>query len=499
MTIDINLLRENKGGDPEKVRESERRRFRDPKTVDEVIALDKAWVAKQYDMEQKKKEMNAVQKKIGEKKKASGGKDKCEEEMAEKGKLEEAVKQLEQEAGELHKKRDETLAKIGNILDDSVPVSQDEDKDNEVVALWGKIPTFDAKYQTDGFRPHFELIEMIGGINFEAGRDVFGSRGYFLTGPAVLLNQALINYGLAFLMREGYTPVQPPFMMKKDVMAQAAELKDYDDVLYKVTEGEEHPELDRYLIATSEQPITALYRNKVIDMKELRPPANTAATHGGHGEGTVDLNPDSSKYGIRFAGVSSCFRKEAGSSGRDIRGIFRCHQFEKVEQFCIVDEDKSKEEHVKISKVAERFYQSLGFPYRVVNIVSGEINDAASKKFDLEAWFPGDADGKGQYRELVSASNCLDFQSRRMDTRAGHGTDQQFPHMLNSTLVATQRCMCCLLENYQTKEGIDTDRLLIISKKMLVMVVMHSLRDFFDLSCKIAYNALLCQHAKTKT
>jgi len=222
--------------------------------------------------------------------------------------------------------------------------------------------------------------------------------------------------------------------MKKEVMSQAAELKDYDDVLYKVTEGPEHSDLDKYLIATSEQPITALYRNKVIDKHQLP---------------------------IRFGGISTCFRKEAGSSGRDIRGIFRCHQFEKVEQFCIVDEEKSKEEHERIREVSERFYQSLGFPYRVVNIVSGEINDAASKKYDLEAWFPGDDNGKGKYRELVSASNCLDFQSRRMDTRAGHGNDQQFPHMLNSTLVATQRCMCCLLENYQTDKGIKVPRVLV--------------------------------------
>ena len=141
-------------------------------------------------------------------------------------------------------------------------------------------------------------------------------------------------------------------MMKQSVMSQAAELKDYDDVLYKVTEGS--PDLDKYLIATSEQPITALYRSKVIDKQSLP---------------------------LRFGGISTCFRKEAGSSGRDIRGIFRCHQFEKVEQFCIVDEEKSKQEHERIRETSEKFYQSLGFPYRVVNIVSGEINDAASKKY----------------------------------------------------------------------------------------------------------------------
>eukprot|EP00396_MALV-II-16_sp_LP-1_P000239 gene238-276_t len=243
----------------------------------------------------------------------------------------------------------------------------------------------------------------------------------------------LLNYGLAYCMKHGYTPIQPPFMMKKEVMSQAAELKDYDDVLYKIADGEDNAENDKYLIATSEQPITALHRNQVIDKAQLP---------------------------IRYVGISSCFRKEAGSHGRDIRGLFRVHQFEKIEQFCIVDEDKSHEEHEKIITMAEGFFQSLGFPYRVVNIVSGEINDAASKKFDLEAWFPGDDDGKGKYRELVSASNCLDFQSRRMNTRAGYDKDQVTPHMLNSTLCATERAMCCLLENFQTPEGIRVPRVL---------------------------------------
>lgn len=215
--------------------------------------------------------------------------------------------------------------------------------------------------------------------------------------PHIILIEIRLNYGLAFLMREGYVPIQPPFFMRAEVMGQAAELKDYDDVLYKITEGPEHHGDDKYMIATSEQPITALYRNKVIEKKQLP---------------------------LRFVGISSCFRKEAGSSGRDIRGIFRVHQFEKIEQFCIVDEDKSKDEHEKMKDIAEKYYQSLELPYHVVNIVSGEINDAASKKYDLEAWFPGDDEGRGKYRELVSASNCLDYQARRMNTKAGFDKDQ---------------------------------------------------------------------------
>merc|ERR1712060_575432 len=182
---------------------------------------------------------------------------------------------------------------------------------------------------------------------------VAGNRAYFLKGPGVLLNQALINYGLAFLTMKGYTALQPPFFMKKDLMAKTAELADYDDVLYKVLEDKEHPELDKYLIATSEQPISAFHRNQNIDQ---------------------------TKFPLRYVGISSCFRREAGSSGRDIRGIFRVHQFEKIEQFTLTEPEKSWEEHEAMINMAQEFYESLGIPYRTVAIVSGELNNAAAKK-----------------------------------------------------------------------------------------------------------------------
>merc|ERR1712137_607936 len=193
---------------------------------------------------------------------------------------------------------------------------------------------------------------MIGAVEFEAGHEVAGHRGYFLTGPGVLLNQALINYGLAFLSMRGYTPIQPPFFMKKELMAKTAELADYDDVLYKVIEDKEQPELDKYLIATSEQPISAFHKGQSLDK---------------------------ARFPLRYVGISSCFRREAGSSGRDIRGIFRVHQFEKIEQFVFAAPDKSWQEHEMMIKMAEEFWQSLGIPYHSVSIVSGVINNAAAK------------------------------------------------------------------------------------------------------------------------
>jgi seryl-tRNA synthetase len=434
MTIGIEELRPDKGGDVERVKESERKRFRDGKVVDEVIELDKQWIKAQFNTEQKRKEVGVVQKSITERKKADKNAA-CDDLLKDKASLEEEIVQLVKVSDELLEKRDEQLGKIGNLVPDdgSVPLSKNED-DNRVVSKWGVPRKFDAKYGTNGFRPHFELLEMIGAVDFDAGRDVAGERAYFLTGPGVLLNQALLNYGIAFLSMKGYTPVQPPFFMKKDLMAKTAELDDYDDVLYKVVEDPKKPELDKYLIATSEQPLSALHRAQ---------------------------NLDQGRFPLRYAGISSCFRREAGSSGRDIRGIFRVHQFEKIEQFVFSAPDKSWEEHEMMIRMAEEFWQSLGVPYHSVSIVSGVINNAAAKKYDLEGWFPCDNEGNGQYRELVSCSNCTDYQARAMGTKYGFKPTDPYAHFLNSTLCATERGLCCLVENYQEADGVRVPRALV--------------------------------------
>jgi len=244
----------------------------------------------------------------------------------------------------------------------------------------------------------------------------------------------LIQYGLQFLFKRKYTPIQPPFFMKKSVMAETAQLADFDDQLYKVT-GNKDDE-DMYLIATSEQPISALYRQEWLQPTELP---------------------------IKYAGFSSCFRKEAGAHGKDTWGIFRIHQFEKIEQFAITTPENSWAEHEDMIKCSEEFYQSLKLPYRVINIVSGALNDAAAKKYDLEAWFPG----YGTFRELVSCSNCTDYQSRALDVKIRAlnkkeaDKENKFVHMLNGTLCATERTLCCILENYQTKEGIKVPDVLV--------------------------------------
>ena len=242
----------------------------------------------------------------------------------------------------------------------------------------------------------------------------------------------MINYGLTFLTARQYTPLQPPFFMKQSIMAETCQLSDFEESLYKVVGGKD--EEPCFMVATSEQPISALYRNEWLDPTELP---------------------------IRFAGVSSCFRKEAGAHGKDVWGIFRVHQFEKVEQFCITTPEKSWEMHEEMIKIAEEFYRGLELPYQVINIVSGELNDAAAKKYDLEAWFPG----YEAFRELVSSSNCTDYQSRGLDVRLQlgkekSGKDKVFVHMLNATLCATERTMCCVLENNQTPEGVKIPKAL---------------------------------------
>eukprot|EP00918_Siedleckia_nematoides_P102804 GHVU01224464.1.p1 GENE.GHVU01224464.1~~GHVU01224464.1.p1 ORF type:complete len:323 (-),score=102.10 GHVU01224464.1:545-1513(-) len=263
-----------------------------------------------------------------------------------------------------------------------------------------------------------------------------GHRAYFLRGVGAMLNMALLNYGASFLRRRKYEQLYTPFFMRKDVMAETAELADFEETLYRIPvvkeKGEEANDL--FLIATSEQPISALHRKDTILSTQLP---------------------------MRFCGTSSCFRKEAGSGGKDLWGTFRVHQFEKVEQFIICKPEDSIATHEEMIRTAEEFYQSLRLPYRVVSIVSGALNDAAQKKYDLEAWFPGYDD----YRELVSCSNCTDFQSRALDIRMDHPTmgdrEKKFVHMLNATLVATQRCMCCILENYQTATGVKVPPVLV--------------------------------------
>ncbi|XP_020245694.1 serine--tRNA ligase [Asparagus officinalis] len=319
---------------------------------------------------------------------------------------------------------DAKLMTIGNLVHDSVPVSNDE-ANNLVVRTWGE------RRLEGKLRNHVDLVDMLGIADLKNGATVAGGRGFYLKDEGVLLNIALYNYGLAFLRKRNYNLLHTPFFMRKEVMAKCAQLAQFDEELYKVIgDGD-----DKYLIATSEQPLCAYHLEDRIYPTSLP---------------------------IRYAGFSTCFRKEAGSHGRDTLGIFRVHQFEKVEQFCITSPNgnDSWEMHEEMLKNSEDFYQELKLPYQIVSIVSGALNDAAAKKYDLEAWFPASK----TYRELVSCSNCTDYQARRLGIGYGQKKNdeqaKQFVHLLNSTLTATERTICCILENYQREDGVEIPEVL---------------------------------------
>jgi seryl-tRNA synthetase len=447
MPIDINELRDYKGGDPEKWRTYMRQRFKDPMLVDQVLDLDRQWRELRSRADQLRKEANDLQRNvIGPKKKA---KENCDEEIAKMKEKQSAVKEIESQMPDLENQRDRLLKRIGNIVDPEVPISNDEDKDNLVISISPPLPEElnvtipcplgSLEYPLPPTKPltHDDLLWRIGGYEPVRGQNVAGHRGYFLTNAGVLLNQAIIQYAIAFLTERGYNVLQPPYFMNKDVMAEIAQLEDFDEQLYKISGKTDDPEgsTEKYLIATSEQPICGFHKGDWIDPKELP---------------------------LRYAGISTCFRKEAGSSGKDIRGIFRVHQFDKIEQFCITADDYevSSAEQRRMLDTAKEFYDSLGIGYRVVVIVSGALNDAAVKKYDLEGWFPG----QNAYRELVSCSNCTDYQARGVGVRFGHGTTTtathdltaraSYVHMLNATLCATGRGICCILETHQTDDGV---------------------------------------------
>ena len=402
--LDIKVFREN----PELVIDSEKKRFRQTENVEKVIEYDTLWREGERKLNSLRSEKNKLSKSF---KKAK-----------EEGNLDDVIKRSKEVAAEIKeltakneeylKLRDDYRYKVGNIIDDDVPISDTED-DNVVVKTYGEKPDFD-------FTPlnHVDLINKIDGADLETAADIAGARFYYLKRDILHLNLALIQFALAELENEGYIPMQTPFFVKGEVAAETSELGEFEETLYKV-ENE-----DMYLIATAEQTLAALHRDEIIS-PEMLP--------------------------LRYCALSTCFRKEAGSHGKDTLGIFRVHQFEKIEQFIYSIPEDSKNQHEKLMQVTESIYQKLNLPYQVIAIVSSALNDNAAIKYDLEAWFPG----SNTFRELVSCTNCKDYQARKTKTRfgrAGSG-DAQILHTLNSTAIATERTMCCILENYQQADG----------------------------------------------
>ncbi|KAF9329327.1 Cytosolic seryl-tRNA synthetase [Podila minutissima] len=305
------------------------------------------------------------------------------------------------------------LGLVGNIVHDSVPVSNNED-DNGIVKTY--FHNNEAPAQRPDIYSHDEVLYRLGAYDPKRGQKIASHRGYFLTDVGVELNMALIQFGLAFLGRRKYRKLQTPYFMKQELMQRTAQLSQFDEELYKVTGNDE----DMYLIATSEQPISAYHANEWFEQPKEHLP-------------------------LKYAGYSTCFRKEAGAAGRDTWGIFRVHKFEKVEQFCLTEPEESWAMFEQMVQTSEEFYKALGLSYRVVSVVSGALNNAAAKKYDLEAWFP-------------SRARSVNYQARELEIRCGikkaGDREKKYVHCLNSTLTATGRTLSCILENCQTAQSV---------------------------------------------
>jgi seryl-tRNA synthetase len=319
---------------------------------------------------------------------------------------------LEEEQIKIEEKFTKLSLTLPNMIHESVPIGKD-DTANKEIKKWGDIPSFDFE-----IRDHICLTQSLDLVDLERAAKVSGARFYYLKNQLVRLNQALLQFALDFLVEKNYIPIQTPFLINKSSMEGAIIAQDFQDVIYKI-EGEE-----LYLIGTSEHAVVSMHSDEIIDGKKLP---------------------------LRYAGISTCFRKEAGAHGRDQKGIFRVHQFEKVEQFAFTRPEDSWYEHERMLIIAEEFYQKMEIPYRIMLLSSGDLGKVSAKTYDLEAWMAG----QKSYREIVSCSNCLDFQARRLKIRFRDRTDEQpqYLHSLNSTLVATTRTMVAIIENFQTKDG----------------------------------------------
>ena len=356
-----------------------------------------------------RKKKNQVALNISEKKKR--GED-ISSILAEMKNISEELSKLEVDQNDIEKKYLKLAASIPNLIHESVPIGKDEESNKEI-KKWGNIPKFDFK-----IKDHIDISEDLDLVDLERAAKVAGARFYYLKNDLVRLNQALINFGLDFLREKGYSIVQPPYMINRESMEGAVIADDFEEVIYKIDNQ------DLYMIGTSEHAMAAMHSKEIIEGKDIPK---------------------------KYAGISPCFRKEAGAHGRDQKGIFRVHQFDKIEQFIFSKPEDSWKEHEKLLSIAEEFYQKLEIPYRVMLLSTGDTGNISAKTYDIEAWMAG----QNAYREIVSCSNCLEYQARRLKIRFRDKTneDTQYVHTLNSTLIATTRVLVAIMENFQTKDG----------------------------------------------
>lgn len=406
--LDIRFIRDN----IDLIRDNLTRRRDDEKMkqFDHLLKLDEKVRALKKDIQDLRTQRNRLSREIGELKKS--GKD--DSEIVKKvNAVNKKIKTTESETNEIEQELKRIQMSIPNVLHESVPYGADEEE-NEVVKEWGGRPEFEFD-----FKSHVDLLETLDVGDIPRAARLAGSRFYYLKNELVLLDIAMQQMALEMLLKQGYSPIYPPFMMRREVYEGVTDLADFENVMYKI-EGE-----DLYLIATSEHPMAGMYMGEIFEPTDLP---------------------------LKLAGVSTCFRKEAGSHGKDTKGIFRVHQFNKVEQFVFSLPEESWKIHEELIKNEEDFVQALKLPYRVVNVCTGDIGIVAAKKYDLEFWFPG----QQKYREGGSCSNCTAYQAARLNIKyrlKKGGTEKAYLHTLNSTMMANPRTMVAIIENYQKEDG----------------------------------------------
>jgi len=399
--LDIKFIREN----PEQVQKAIARKGTDPKLVNEVIAIDKNRRRVLVELERSQAILNTRSRDIAK----LHGQQKIDA-INEASMHSDKVKKLKPEAEKAEKEYREIMLQIPNLPEEDV-IDGKSDKDNTENRTWGNKPKFSFKV-----KDHLDLGEKLDLIDVERAGKISGSRFYFLKKELVILEFALIQYAFELLVKEGFIPMIPPVLLSKKTMEGAGYIPGGEDEIYKTQD-------ETYLAGTAEQPLAGYHSDEIIDHKSLP---------------------------IRYAGFSSCFRREAGSHGKDVRGILRTHQFDKVEMFTYVLPEDSKKEHEYLVSLEEKIMQGLKVPYRIVNICAGDLGASASKKFDVEAWMPG----QDKYRETHSCSNCTDYQARRLNIRyKDKDGNIEFLHTLNGTSIAIGRTLIAIMENNQTKSG----------------------------------------------
>jgi seryl-tRNA synthetase len=401
--IDIKFLREH----PDVVRASQKGRGESVELVDQILAIDEKKRAAVTEFETLRQEQNTLSKSVG----AAKGDEKTA--LLENAKaLADRVKAADTKRTQVEEQTKELILQLSNLLDPKAPIGGEEDF--LIIEHVGTPRDFDK----DGFEPkdHVELGKLLGAIDTERGAKVAGSRSYYLTGVGALLEFALVNYAIQSAVKNGFTPVIPPVLVNPAAMEGTGFLGQAAENVYRIEKD------DVYLVGTSEVPLAAMHMDETL---------------------LADKLP------LRYAGYSTCFRREAGTYGKDTRGIIRVHQFDKVEMFTFCKPEDAQAEHQRLLQWEKDFLTAMEIPFRVIDVASGDLGSSATRKFDIEAWIPT----QGAYREVTSASNCTEFQGRRLNIRYKDSEGVKAIATLNGTLVAIPRMIVAILENHQNADG----------------------------------------------